>query len=190
VIGLSRWLVRVSTGWVSLAAALVFVLFVALVLPAQVPVTGPGGAEVGSPDLSFWYTPDELYEIAEDYGEQGREQYIRARVTFDVVWPLVYVVFLATTLSWAGSKIGGRFWPRVNLLPIAAGVFDYLENVSTVVVMSRYPERSPVVEWLAPLFTVSKWTLLSASFVLLAVGLVVAAWVMVSARRQEQRQRR
>jgi hypothetical protein len=184
---LSDRLGKVSTGWVALAATVAFVLFVAFVLPAQAPIEAEDGGDVGSPDLSLWYSADELYDIAESYGPEGRERYVRARVTFDVAWPLVYTVFLTTTISWAGSRIGGRFWPRVNLVPVAAGAFDLLENATTVLVMVRYPARTPLVEWLAPVFTFTKWALLSASFALLLAALLVVAWHRIGRAVRESR---
>ena len=56
--------------------------------------------ELGTPDTSLYYTAADLYRMAEGYGPQGRTAYIRARFTFDVAWPLVYLAFLVTALSW------------------------------------------------------------------------------------------
>jgi hypothetical protein len=57
---------------------------------------------------------------------------------------------------------------------LLGALFDYLENVSTSLVMGRYPAQTPVVDLLAPLFTALKWGLLGVSFLLLLVGVVVA----------------
>jgi len=43
-------------------------------------------------------------------------------------------------------------------------------------VMLRYPAHTAVVDFLAPVFTALKWSLLGASFILLLGGIVVAAW--------------
>lgn len=174
---LSDWLNRISHGWVALAATLVFVPFVALVLPGQSRSSATAGAEVGSPDLSFWYAPEELYRMAESYGPTGRSAYVRARWSFDVVWPLVYVAFLSVTLAWTwGRRLANvRLGRRANLLPVAAGAFDLLENACTSLVMLRYPAHTPGVDLLAPISTLLKWTFLSASFALLVIGLV---WVV------------
>jgi hypothetical protein len=183
---LAAWLGSVASGKVALVATVGFLLFVVIVLPAQGSVTGRGGEEVRSPDLSFWYSADTLYDIAESYGEEGRAEYVRARVTFDVVWPIVYVTFLALTLAWVGRRLDGRFWPRTGLLPLAAGAFDYLENAATVVAMLSFPERATAALWLAPVFTVLKWSLLGASFVLLGVGAVLVVWRALFGRDGEQ----
>ena len=122
--------------------------------------------------------------MAEAYGEQGRKAYIRARFTFDAVWPLVYTLFLVTAISWVFGKAfaPGSLWQRVNLVPLLGMLFDFLENVSTSLVMARFPDQTPVLAGLAPVFTLVKWVLLGGSFVLLLVGIVAAIWRWTRAR--------
>jgi len=171
---LSDLLDRISDRWVPLAAAVVFALFVAFVLPAHTTVGSGDGAAIGSPDLSVWYSGDDLYAMADAYGADGRADYVRARLTFDIVWPFVYVAFLSTALSWVHRRrLGGApLWRRANLLPVAGGVFDLLENAGASLVMLRYPDRTPVVDSLTPLMTTAKWVTLAVCFLLLVFGLV------------------
>jgi hypothetical protein len=90
----------------------------------------------------------------------------------------VYTFFLTTAISWLYARAfsTGSRWQRANLAPVLGMLFDYLENLSTSLVMLRYPHQTPVVDWLAPLFTSLKWILILGSFVLLLVGLMVAVW--------------
>lgn len=175
---ISHWLYRLSTGWVPLAAAVVFALFTALVLPAQATQAVGEGQDTGSPDLSLFYTPTGLYRMAEAYGPQGRRAYVRARFTFDVAWPLVYAFFLGTTISWLlGRALDPRSpWRLANLAPLLAATLDLLENTSTSLVMWRYPARTPMVDLLAPVFTLTKWIAVGGSFAILVGGAVIALW--------------
>jgi hypothetical protein len=174
----SDWLRRVSTGWVTLVALLIFLLFSALVLPQQATRAEQETGSADSPDMSFFYTPRDLYQMAESYGEQGRQAYVGARFTFDLVWPLVYTLFLVTAISWIFGKAFApdSRWQLANLAPLLGTLFDYLENLSTSMVMLRYPARTAVVDLLAPVFTALKWGFLGASFLLLLVGIVMATW--------------
>jgi len=175
---ISGWLRRVSTGWVALSGLVIFLLFTALVLPQQATKAAQETGSAESPDTSFFYSASDLYKIAESYGEPGRQAYVRARFTFDLVWPLVYTLFLATAISWAFGRAFApdSRWQRANLAPLLGALFDYLENVSTSLVMLRYPARTPVVDGLASVFTMLKWGFIGASFVLLLGGLAIAAW--------------
>ena len=169
-------LARGVRGWMALGAVVVFALFTAMVLPAQAEAGAFYTVRYPAPDTSWWYFPDDLYAAAEAWGRDGRAAYVHARVTFDVIWPMVYGTFLLTTLAWVwarGTPSGSR-WRKVALLPVVAVALDYAENVCTATVMARYPARTPVLAELAPLFTAGKWLALSASFLLLAIGVIVA----------------
>jgi hypothetical protein len=183
----SEWLRRVSTGWVALSALVVFLLFSALVLPRQSDTAEEVAQGAGSPDMSLYYSADDLYQMAEAYGEQGRKAYVRARFTFDLVWPLVYTLFLATAISWLFSKAftPESGWQRANLAPVLGVLFDYLENLATSLVMARYPSPTAVVDVLAPVFTLLKWAFLAGSFALLIAGMVIAAWRWIKERGKE-----
>jgi hypothetical protein len=185
---ISDWLRRISTGWLALVALLIFLLFSALVLPQQATKAAQETGSSDSPDMSFFYSPSDLYELAEAYGEQGREAYVEARFTFDLIWPLVYTLFLATAISWVFGRafaVDSR-WQRANLAPLLAAILDYLENLSTSLVMLRFPDQTPLVDLLAPVFTALKWSFLGASFVLLLGGIVVGAWRWMAQRAESR----
>ena len=180
---LSNWLYGISSGRLTLATLVIFLLFTTLVLPAQSSNTE---SDAGSPDTSLIYSPADLYAMAEAYGAEGRQAYIRARFTFDLVWPLVYLFFLATSVSWAFNRAfpPASRWRIANLAPLLGALFDYLENVSTALVMGRYPARTPAVDLLAPAFTFVKWVFVGGSFVLLLAGVTVASWRWIAGRRR------
>lgn len=172
---LSIWLNKKITLPVFIVAALIFTGFMIFVLPAVSATTKEITGSSLSPDTSFFYSVETLYQIAEEYGEAGREYYINSRFTFDVVWPVVYVFFLVSALSLAFKKpIAGRYFYMFNLLPLFAIVFDFLENIMTAYVMFRYPLFS-LVAYGAPYFTLMKWLLIYLAFGLLIIGVSIKA---------------
>ena len=170
---LSDWLYRISTGRVTLVALGLFLIFTILVLPRQTANAELNNAGAGTPDLSFYYSSDELYRMADAYGEQGRQTYLQARWTFDLLWPVVYTVFLSTAISWLfkpGFSVGSR-WRIANVVPLIGMLFDYLENISTSLVMLRYPQPCLLGATLAPIFTSLKWIFVGGSFAVLLIGI-------------------
>jgi len=175
---LSSWLRRVSKGWVALAGLLIFLLFTALVLPGQSQKAANISGEAGSPDTSFFYSPADLTRMAEAYGEQGRQAYVRARFTFDLIFPIVYTFFLVTSLSWVfvkGFPASSR-WQLANLVPLLGMLCDYLENITASFVMLRYPSPAVIAAALAPVFTLLKWSFIGLSFGLLVIGILAGLW--------------
>jgi hypothetical protein len=167
----------ISTGWVALVGLAVFILFMIFILPQQAQKAEEYSGGI-SPDTSYFYSATDLYQMAEAYGADGRAAYIYARFTFDLVFPLAYFFFLTTSISWLlarGLSEDSR-WRLFNLFPLAGAVFDYLENISTSLVLGRYPAQTPLVDALAPVFTLVKWFFVNGSFVVLTAALLLALW--------------
>jgi len=174
---LSKWLYRVSSGWVALAGLIIFLAFIGLVLPDQAAQAEVYSGDLGSPDSSIFYTADQLAAFAEAYGPQGREAYIQARWTFDVAWPLVYTLFLTTSISWLLKKSGNHTsrLALINLLPVFGMALDFMENTAASIVMARFPRNTPILAHLSGVFTAFKWILIALGF----AALILAIFLML-----------
>lgn len=169
----SDWIMSKSTSMVTVSTMILFLVFTATVLPGQSEQAKAQSGDT-SPDMSFFYTVEELYEIAESYGEDGRDAYIRARFTFDLVWPIVYTLFLASGISWLflRSSISDTKFQKANLIPVIGMVLDYLENITVSIVMLRYPLRTPFFDIITVTVTPLKWVFVGGSFLILVIGLM------------------
>jgi hypothetical protein len=184
LIKMSDRITRVTNGRIALVCLVIFLAFTMIVLPAQSAKARLYSGTAGSPDTTFFYTAGDLYKIAEAYGQAGRSEYIKARFTFDLIWPQVYMAFLTTAISWLYHRLDldGELWKRVNLVPIFGVLFDYLENISTSIVMARFPSPTPIISSLAPIFTFVKWILMGCSLLLLMYGSVRVIWKQLHAK--------
>ena len=182
---LSQRLAFLATGWIVLGAVAVFVLFSVLVLPIMAAQSKARLCGAAQPDTSLIYSPADLYRMAEAFGPAGRQAYIQARLTFDVAFPVVYGLVLIATISWLAGRAfpAGSPWRLVNLAPALGMLFDYLENSAAVIVMTRYPLRTPGVDILAPVFTFVKWIFAGGSFVVLLALIAAAGWRWIARRR-------
>ena len=173
----SDWLIRLSKGWLVVVSIIIFVLFMIFVLPNQSTKAEQYAQGSGSPDTSFYYTPEQLFELAETYGEDGRQAYVQARFSFDLVFPMVYGLFLVTTISWLGGCVfvPDSLWRSLNLVPVVAVIFDLLENTFTSMVMLGYPEKHFTIAQLASVFTGLKWVFVYGSFFVLIIIFVI--WI-------------
>ena len=169
----SDWISKKSTSLVTVSMLMLFLVFTATILPIQSEQAKTQSGDT-SPDMSFFLTVKELYKIAESYGENGRIAYVRARFTFDLVWPIVYTVFLASGISWLYSRsfVKNPIVQRANLVPVIGMVLDYFENITASTVMLRYPERTPIVDTATVIVTPLKWVFVGGSFLVLFLGLI------------------
>lgn len=150
----------------------IFVLFMIFVLPNESQKSSALGLE-SSPDTSWFYTSDELYDIADQYGLEGRRFYIEQRFTFDLIWPLVYGLFLTIALAFFCQSSVQGWLKKLYLLPVFAVGLDYIENIFTATVMYRYPKETFLMADIAGYITMLKWMTLMMSFMLLMLIITI-----------------
>jgi hypothetical protein len=175
---ISLWFYKISNWKVTLFALLIFLVFSGLTLPVESRKAEMYSQGAGSADTKLFYNAAELTKMAEAYGEDGRNAYLKARWTFDLAFPLVYTFFLVTATSYFLGKtfLEGSNFRLLNLIPLIAMIFDFLENTAVSLVMWRYPVPCPPGLLLAPVFTPIKWLLVVLSFFILLFALIASGW--------------
>jgi hypothetical protein len=168
-----------SSPWFFVAAAVLFALFVALVLPGQAAKAEEASAGVPSFDTSLFYTPAQAFDRAAAVPPKGRFAYIAARWSFDLAFPLVYGLFALAGWSFGLARLGPRFAspgaglhaapPRLALLALLGPALDFAENIAATVIMASVPARPLGWGIAASAATPLKWL-----FVVLGIGGAVA----------------
>jgi len=179
----SSWLNQHSHWTLVVLSTAIFLLFMVFVLPRESEKAFLATGSSLSPDTMGWYDGDMLYQLAEDYGPEGRAYYIQARFTFDLIWPLVYLSFLLFTIGWSLRPLS--LPPRIkqlNLTPLYAFLFDLMENASVSIAMATHPTRT-LFHDIAPYFSLTKWVFVGLSFVFLFVALTLRIIHAVRQRR-------
>lgn len=163
--GFSKWIHQRINPVILMISIVIFAIFMLIVLPGVSETTKEITGTSSSPDTSFFYTSQDLYDIAASYGEAGRAYYIRSRFSFDIIWPIVYLFFLVSMMS-------VLFKSQLNLIPFLGVLFDFLENLGASFVMYRYPLDAGMITSLTPIFTLMKWIIIYISFGLITIGLI------------------
>ena len=140
-----------------------------VVLPGEAQRSQQYFGGSSTPDTSFIYSGDDLYQMARDFGQEGRAYYIRSRFTFDVFWPMAYGFFLWTAIAYFGKPFRKSACRFALVLPFLGVTLDVLENMGASWVMWAYPERMPLLLWAVPFFTLSKWLVIGGSFAALVL---------------------
>jgi hypothetical protein len=146
-------------------------------------------------DYRFSYTPDQAYSVMKSLKSEGRQVYVTTSATEDLVFPLLYNLFLvltmtavfraASTPSFQTSStntgviskiqkntVSGLF-KQAARLPLIVLFSDYAENICLIILMLNYPNR---LDWLARLssvFTSLKWSLGLLCVVFITFGFVL-----------------
>ena len=178
----SDQLVRLATGRNLLLLFLLFLLTTSVIFPLVSSLIEDPAGELEKVDTKLYYSPAELYEIMEPYGDQGRRVYALSHLTADVLFPLVYAFFFGLLISYLFQRAFPKeFWvQRLNLVPFGLLIFDLIENVGVVILLLAYPTQMVGLAHLTGLVTSVKWILAGITVALPLAGLVV--WFISSLR--------
>ncbi|MCP4188605.1 MAG: hypothetical protein GY763_13460 [Gammaproteobacteria bacterium] len=114
-------------------------------------------------------------ELLQALGESGRDLYLYRQLPVDFIYPGLFAISCCLLLFWLFAK-------SVNasssifyfcLIPVAAGFFDYLENIFIVHMLISYPDVSELHVYVASTMTILKSVFTTAFFVMLLVGVVL-----------------
>lgn len=117
------------------------------------------------------YSFDYALQLLQALGISGRDNYLYWQLPLDFLYPGLFSASCSLLLSWLltkSVKSSSKLY-YLCLVPVAAGVFDYLENICIIYMLNSYPE---VIEWIvvtASTFTVLKSVLTTLFFVSLCL---------------------
>lgn len=173
---LSNLLRRYANGWLVLLFFAGEILFNAVILPTQQAKMEAASGGTGPIDLQMFYTPDKVYSMVASYGEAGRADYRVFELTGDIIYPIVYTLFFALFITWLFQRgfPPGSTMQSLNVMPFGGWLFDLLENLGIVTMLSIYPATPPAVAWATAIFTLVKWLFAGVTILLIFIGLVMA----------------
>ncbi|GMQ29626.1 hypothetical protein [Algoriphagus confluentis] len=116
-------------------------------------------------DLQFAYSPTQAYDSLAQMEESERNQYSWAVTVFDMPYLLAYGLFFSGILYRLSRK--NQSW----LIPFAVAFFDLLENISILLLLRAFPEKSTWVALLASFSSTSKWIFVLILFSMIGLGL-------------------
>ena len=167
-----------TTGWRVLFLFLLNIVMTGYIMPVATAILALAANNSVLPlDLLFFYTPAEAFAMLEKYGPAGRALYMKIELTVDLLYPIIYTLFLGLLISWLFQR---AFPPqnkmqKWNVAPLGAWFFDLLENVGILTMLAMYPSQPALLAWIIMLFGLLKWALVFLCIVLVLVGLVKAA---------------
>lgn len=122
-------------------------------------------------DTRFFYSSTEAYSALTKFIPNGLEAYLNF-ILFDFIFIATYSLAFAFLLTITISSICGRksYWLIFNILPLAIGFLDFVENVCIIFMLKSYPVELPNIETISGYATLGKWILTIATMSLLAYG--------------------
>ena len=178
----SQWLYKISSGKTFLLLTIGYILFFSITM-SLLPLVIPASESMVSLDDPVSYTPQEVFNIMEDWGASGRTQQLWFHMTWDVIVPVWSYLVVGTGLSWLlkRSFTPQSKWRLINLVALTT-IFDLSENFSLAFLILFYKQRPLWLAWLKNAFTMIKY----GSGILIVGVLVVGSVLAVKNRFRVQ----
>lgn len=117
-------------------------------------------------DLRFAYGSAQVRELFSQLGPEGVAAYARFLLSYDVLYPISYLLMI----GWALALLARKRPSRLILCAPAIALFDLLENLTIVTMAQIYPRHSDALAIAASVFTSAKW-------IMVAFTLGAMAWL-------------
>lgn len=126
-------------------------------------------------DVRFGFSADDAYETLNAFGEEGRRKYLQMIAVADIVYPLIYGLFLIFLASFFLKRImkASNEFRIVNLLAVDAVFFDFLENMSIMYMIHQFPVRVEFVAGMASVFNVLKYVMVLLAVILVMISMII-----------------
>lgn len=174
---LSERIKRMSSAKPLLLLALLFIVMYMLIngQPFGVAEFNERFCGITPLDLRDSYTLKDISTFMEKLGESGRMFYARMLLMLDFAFPLAYTLFWAAAIAFFWGKLlpCNSKLLYISLLPFAAGLADWLENILILSMLFSYPKIINMVALLANIMTNAKDLFMWISLLLLLLGVLL-----------------
>ena len=165
-----------AKGWLVIVMMALDLFFMIIVMPIAGALM-KGGTGLQQPlDLMFFSTPDKTFAMIATYGDITF--YRNVELTVDLfIYPPIYTLAFGLLISWLFQRgfASDSKMMKWNVTPVFAWMFDFLENVGIVTMLTMWPAQPTMIAWATMIFTTFKWLFVFVTMGLALVGLVMAA---------------
>ncbi|HON88919.1 MAG TPA: hypothetical protein P5519_01020 [Spirochaetia bacterium] len=124
-------------------------------------------------DTNLYYSPDSVLEKYQWYSPEQRKLYVSNAFTFDLAFPILYVLLLLTVCAFFIKRLKQPKWLMViYILPLLTGILDIAENITVSYIMLQGVGKTSAL--LASTLTATKWIFLYISIGV--IGLLFATY--------------
>lgn len=139
-------------------------------------------------DLRFFYTPDDVALLFAQLGEDGRHTYFKQLLIADMFYPLIYSILLyQILLILLTATARRRFFLRLSVLPLLAGLADVLENLNIIGMLTSNPKITTAQTLAGSAFGSAKWLMVLSSLLLILFYLLPLLHLQILKVRKSSR---
>jgi hypothetical protein len=111
--------------------------------------------------------------LLEGLGAEGRDYYLYRQIPLDMIYPSLFGISFSLLLNYIfkKAKLCSKYY-ILTLIPLFAGLFDYIENIGIILMLTSYPSFSSLLANVTSLFSILKSISTTLFFLLLFIGFI------------------
>ncbi len=121
--------------------------------------------------MPFGYSPEYINSLFETLGENGRDIYLYNQIPIDMIYPFLFGIGYCLLIAYFLKKLNklNSVCFYLCLLPLIAGLADYMENLGLVTMLTSYPDLSQISMAATNIFTIMKSMTTTIYFIALII---------------------
>lgn len=131
------------------------------------------------------YDLNYVSELFTSLGENGRLTYLTNQIPVDMIYPLLFGLSYCLLLGYFLKKLNKLNSPYIHLcvIPIIAGIADYLENIGIIIMLKNYPELKETAVYTTNIFSVIK-SISTSIFSIVLIVILITLGIKVLNRKK------
>lgn len=136
--------------------------------------------------MPLGYDLEYINMLFETLGENGRQVYLTNQLPVDMIYPFLFGISYCLLIGYFLNKLNklDSFFFYLCILPLIAGIADYLENFGIFTMLYNFPDFSPFTAKVTNVFSVIKSMTTTVFFIALIVTLLMLGISKIKERRK------
>lgn len=131
--------------------------------------------------LPTGYDAEYVQKLFATLGETGRSIYLFQQIPLDILYPGLFAIAYTLLFKIIFSK--DNKFQNLIVFPIFAGIFDYVENIGIVIMLTIYPLFHPWIANLTNVFSILKSFSTTLTFIILIIALIMLVINKINRRK-------
>ena len=135
------------------------------------------------------YDSEYVNELFSKLGKEGRDVYLFNQIPVDMIYPFLFGITYSLLIAYFLKKLDKLYtsFLFLCLIPIIAGIADYLENIGIVTMLNDYPDLSVVHISTTNIFSIIKSVSTTLFFIVLIVIIILVGIKWIKLKRSSEK---
>ncbi len=138
--------------------------------------------------MPMGYNLEHVQNLFANLGDVGRNFYLTVQIPIDFIYPLLFTISYSLLLAYLFKKssLTSSKIKTLNVVPVFAGLFDYLENLGIIGMLKTYPDLNIMLVSTTSTITIAKSIFTTVAFILLISYIINIIYIKLNRKNNDK----